>query len=75
VLGDWERRNGEESAVGRLSDQLVDLIRARANLGVLSVHGTGPSVRVNGLAVVDATRREALLIVGRITAITTDRRG
>jgi hypothetical protein len=74
-LGDWERREREEQAIDRLSEKIVHMLRSSSSLDLFTLHGSSPSVRIHGVAVVDPARREALLIVGRITALTTDRRG
>ena len=47
---------------------------AHGRLVALAIEGSGPTIRLAGHAILDNSTREALLVLGRITAITADRR-
>lgn len=57
-----------------LAANLSRLIRANPGLVVLSLGGTGPTMRLAGYALLDDSTRDVVLVVGRITAIIADRR-
>jgi hypothetical protein len=73
-LSAWPRREEEERSLQKLAENLVRLTQASPSLVILAVDGSGPTMRLAGNAILDNSTREAVLLVGRITAITADRR-
>lgn len=73
-LSAWPRREEEDRAIQTLAQDLARLTKTSPRRVVLAIQGEGPTMRLAGTAILDNDTREALLVLGRITAITADRR-